>query len=57
MSIFLFKGGYIYSVEGISGLYRGLGMKIVSHSVSTYVYARSRRVLYLAFFRTNLSFK
>jgi len=50
MSIFLFKGGYIYSVEGISGLYRGLGMKIVSHSVSTYVYARSRRVLYLAFF-------
>ncbi|RNA18405.1 mitochondrial carrier -like protein [Brachionus plicatilis] len=29
---------YVYSVEGIAGLYRGLGMKIISQSVATYVY-------------------
>lgn len=37
--------GYIYAVEGIPGLYRGLGMKIVSHTISTYVYARTRRMM------------
>lgn len=29
---------YIYSVEGVSGLYRGLGMKIVSNAIGTIVY-------------------
>jgi len=29
---------YVYSVEGLTGLYRGLGMRIVSHSVATLVY-------------------
>lgn len=37
--------GYIYAVEGITGLYRGLGMKVASHTVSTYVYARTRRLM------------
>lgn len=37
--------GYIYAVEGVSGLYRGLGLKIMSHTVSTYVYARTRRLM------------
>ncbi len=29
---------YIYSVEGVTGLYRGVGMKILSNAVGTYVY-------------------
>lgn len=29
---------YIYSVEGFTGLYRGLGMRFVSHSIATVVY-------------------
>lgn len=37
--------GYIYSVEGVSGLYRGLGLKIASHTIGTYVYARTRRMM------------
>lgn len=49
--------GYIYSVEGISGLYRGLGMKIISHSVGTYVYARSRRLMKDAEDTKDLDFK
>jgi len=28
---------YVYSVEGFTGLYRGLGMKIISHSIATIV--------------------
>lgn len=36
--------GYIYAVEGVSGLYRGLSLRILSHTVSTYVYARTRRM-------------
>lgn len=36
---------YIYSVEGLTGLYRGLGMKIVSHSVGTLVYDQMTKML------------
>jgi len=31
---------YIYSVEGVTGLYRGFGMKIISHGIGTAVYSR-----------------
>lgn len=37
--------GYIYSVEGFSALYRGVGLKVMSHTLSTYVYSRSRRMM------------
>jgi hypothetical protein len=36
---------YVYSVEGFTGLYRGLGMKIISHSVGTIVYDKVSRML------------
>lgn len=36
---------YIYAVESFSGLYRGLGMKLISHTLSTYVYSRTRRLM------------
>lgn len=36
---------YIYAVEGVSGLYRGLGLRVLSHTVSTFTYARTRRMM------------
>lgn len=36
---------YIHSVEGLSGLYRGLGMKVVSQSLGNVVYNRMIKVL------------
>jgi carrier protein len=36
---------YIYSVEGFFGLYRGLGMKIISHSVATVVSDRVHKMM------------
>jgi carrier protein len=36
---------YVYSVEGLTGLYRGLGMKIVSHSVATIVYDKVSKMM------------
>ncbi|CAF0974542.1 unnamed protein product [Brachionus calyciflorus] len=36
---------YIYSVEGLTGLYRGIGMKIISHSVATFVYDKVNLML------------
>lgn len=38
-------------MEGVSGLYRGLGMKLISHSVGTVVYNHAKKV------RSKLSFK
>lgn len=31
---------YMYSCDGFSGLYRGLGMKVISHSVGSIVYSQ-----------------
>lgn len=36
---------YIYSMEGITGLYRGLGMKIISNSVGNVVYSKVSRIM------------
>lgn len=36
---------YIYSVEGITGLYRGLGMKIVSQSIGNVVYDKINKIM------------
>lgn len=36
---------YIYSMEGVSGLYRGLGMKLISHSVGTVVYNHAKKLM------------
>jgi len=38
------KVRYIYSVEGVAGLYRGVGMKIISHSIGTVVYEKVSKV-------------
>jgi hypothetical protein len=31
-------------MEGITGMYRGLGMKLISHSVGTVVYNHAKKV-------------
>lgn len=36
---------YVYSVEGLSGLYRGLGMKIISQSVGHFVSTKAARMI------------
>jgi len=38
------KVKYIYTVDGFTGLYRGLGMKILSTSVANLVYTKVSRV-------------
>lgn len=35
----------MYSVEGLSGLYRGLGMKIISQSLSHFVSNKTARLI------------
>lgn len=36
---------YIYSMEGVTGMYRGLGMKLISHSVGTVVYNHAKKLM------------
>jgi len=36
---------YVYSVEGLSGLYRGIGMKLISQSVGHFVSAKAARMI------------
>ena len=36
---------YVYSVEGLSGLYRGLGMKIISQSIGHFVSSKAARMI------------
>ena len=47
---------YIYSIEGITGLYRGLGMKIISNSVGNIVYNKVSQVRCASIFLSNKSF-
>lgn len=37
-------------MEGISGMYRGLGMKLISHSVGTVVYNHAKKVKFILIF-------
>ena len=35
---------YIYSVEGITGLFRGLAMRLISNAIGSHVYTLTNKV-------------